>query len=194
VSGTGSSETLSGVGDELRGQGDGLLLSSGAAGLGVLYDRHARAVFRLALTVVSGPDDADEVVQETFLVAWRKRRAVTLVNDSALPWLLTTARLEALSLRRRTNRRDALHVPLVPEIHDRQTDGPETSLSDLLDGVSAADRAVLQAVLVDGLSYAEAAAALGVTVTTVGKRLQRARQRVRGLLGGARALPGEGTC
>lgn len=51
---------------------DGLLLQDGERGLGQLYDRHGRAIFRLAYALLLDPDDARDVVQDTFVVAWRK--------------------------------------------------------------------------------------------------------------------------
>lgn len=180
---------------DLRERDDGQLLAAGSAGLGVLYDRYARAVLRLAIRILGDPDDADEVVQETFLLAWRKRRQVSIVGDSALPWLLTTARFEALSARRRAVRRAARQVPFVPELHDRPAAvETEESLAPVLAELSDRDRAVVQAVLIDELSYAEAAATLGVPVSTVGKRLQRARERLRRRLRDAGRVPGEGMC
>lgn len=159
---------------------DAQLLSEGSAGLGVLYDRHAATVLRFAVSLVGAGDEADDVLQETFLLVWRKRTSVVVVNGSVLPWLLNAARYEAMAARRRRVRRESRLVPLDPTVHDRAVAEADCSdLRDVLGGLPAVDRAVVEAVLVDGLSYAEAADRLGVTVTTVGKRLQRARARVR---------------
>ncbi|WP_375400582.1 RNA polymerase sigma factor [uncultured Amnibacterium sp.] len=168
---------------------DELLMGRGSAGVAMLYDRHGRAVFRLAVGVLSDADEADDVVQETFLLAWRKRRSVTLVGGSALPWLLTVARLEALSARRRRQRRAARQVLFDPALHDRSVTDDVDPVETVLAGLTAHDRAVVQAVLVDGLSYAEAAERLGLTVTTVGKRLQRARSRLKARLRAETQLP-----
>ncbi|MFD1722335.1 RNA polymerase sigma factor [Amnibacterium endophyticum] len=159
---------------------DAQLLLEGPAGLGVLYDRHARTVMRFAVSLIGLGDEADEVVQETFLLAWRKRSSVVAVNGSVLPWLLNAARFEALAARRRRVRRESRVVPLDLAVHDRAAASSDPSgLQEVLSGLSETDRAVVEAVLVDGLSYAEAAERLEVSVATVGKRLQRARARVR---------------
>lgn len=51
------------------------------------------------------PDHAEEIVAETFLIAWRR---LERVPADALPWLIGVARNVRLNLRRRERRRDAL--------------------------------------------------------------------------------------
>ncbi|RYY42194.1 MAG: RNA polymerase subunit sigma-24, partial [Actinomycetales bacterium] len=46
---------------------------------GVLYDRHVRAVYWQAFRVVRDADAAEDVTQETFVVAWRRSRTIRLV-------------------------------------------------------------------------------------------------------------------
>ena len=46
----------------MSSEDDGLLLQQGADGVGRLYDRHGRAVFRLAFALLRDPDDANDVV------------------------------------------------------------------------------------------------------------------------------------
>ena len=157
------------------------LVERGEQGVAALFDRHASAVFRLAYALLRDADDAQDVLQETFVIAWRKRRTIALVDGSALPWLLATARLVALAARRRAARRrttavpeEALHtIPAATEADDA------ASLREALAALPAADRAVVELVLVQGLSYAEAAQRLGLTTSAAGKRLQRARTRLR---------------
>lgn len=159
---------------------DGQLLRDGERGVGLLYDRHGRAVFRLAYALLLDRDDADDVVQDTFVLVWRKRHNLTLVAGSALPWLLATARLTALAVRRRRDRRASRSVELA-----RAEELPAASFSDAdavraaLDELPEQDRQVLTLVLIDGCSYHEAADRLGITASATGKRLQRARTKFR---------------
>ena len=148
--------------------------------IGRLFDRHAGAVFRLAFALLRDADDAQDVVQETFVLAWRKRRSIVLVDGSALPWLLASARLIALATRRRGARRRTTAVPdeQLHAIAAVQT-GDELAVREALAGLPRTDREVVTLVLVEGLSYAEAAANLGLSPAATGKRLQRARARLR---------------
>lgn len=148
---------------------DAELLRQGVRGVGRPYDRHAGAVLRFARALLESATEADDVVQDTFLLVWRKRRSVTTVDGSALPWLLTAARYNALAARRRVRRRQT--VPL--ELADGATSagGDDLPVRLAIECLPAGERQVIEAVLVQGLSYAEAADRLGVPVTTVGKRL-----------------------
>ena len=73
-----------------------------------VVDRHAAAVYRVALTVVHDPALADDVVQETMLKAWR-RGPVGPNQEIPKAWLVKVARNTAISLLR--TRREDLHGP-----------------------------------------------------------------------------------
>jgi RNA polymerase sigma factor (sigma-70 family) len=144
-------------------------------GFDELYARHAGAVLRFAWSMVGTRAAAEDLMQETFLTLWAKRRSVRLIDDSLLPWLLATCRNHARNLLRRTARTAAL--PLDEAVATGAPDG--TLVFDLLAGLSDTDRVVARLCLVDGYSYREAARLLETTTTAVGKRLQRARTRIR---------------
>jgi RNA polymerase sigma factor (sigma-70 family) len=145
---------------------------------GELFDRHSVAVFRYAWGFVGQDADAQELLQETFLTAWDRRRAIRLVGESILPWLLVTCRNHANNLRRRNSYRASL--PL------RETDAASTDdpaelhwVRDAIDSLNEQDRMVCELCLIDGASYREAARVLGSTEGAVAKRLQRARTKLR---------------
>ena len=72
--------------------------------LAAMYDECAPRVYAYALRHC-GPVDADDVVAETFAVAWRR---IDVVPDPAIGWLIVTAR-NVVNGRRRTERK---HVDL----------------------------------------------------------------------------------
>lgn len=151
-------------------------------GVAELFDRHARAVFRAAMALVRNADDAQDVMQETFIVAWRKRRSIRLIDASALPWLLATARNVALDHQRAARRRRT--DTLAPE--DLPEPTPAGDAADAFDAVRDAvaaltpvDQLLVRLVLVEQLPYADAAARLGLTSPAARKRLQRARDKLR---------------
>lgn len=151
-------------------------------GVGELFDRHARAVFRAAMALVRNADDAQDVVQETFIVAWRKRHSIRLVDASALPWLLATARNVALDHQRAARRRrtDTVAPGTVPE--PALTSDPVDAFDAVHDAIAAltpVDQLLVRLVLVEQLPYADAAARLGLTAPAARKRLQRARDKLR---------------
>lgn len=145
-------------------------------------------LLRVAHTLV-GPADAEDLVQETLVRAWRGMDRF----DGRYPraWLLTILRNTNMNMHRRrrpdtvedvttyTDARPAFGID-PPSTEDQVMASllPE----DLERAVASLDtkfRTVLLLIDVDQLTYAEAADALGVPVGTVMSRLSRARDRVR---------------
>jgi RNA polymerase sigma-70 factor (ECF subfamily) len=123
------------------------------------------------------PAEAEDVVAETFLVAWRR---LDELPDEPRPWLLGIARRVLANQRRATGRRHALveRVAGVPESEQEPPARP--AVLEALAGLSETDRELLLLVAWDGLSVSEAAIALGCTRTAAKVRLHRARRRFRG--------------
>lgn len=158
-----------------------------------LWAQYAGAVLRYAARRVPA-SDVDDVVADTFVVAWRR---IESVPDPALPWLLGVARGVAANTTRSANRRTALHVRLAGvEPANEAAEvwaGPETGSEVMLaalDRLSPTDRELLTLIAWDGLTPAQAAQALGCSRATLAVRLHRARARLRTqLAAGGSALP-----
>ena len=143
-----------------------------------LYARAAPAVARFAWSVSGSREAVDELLQETFLLVWRRPDRVRLVNDSALPWLLVTCR----NLARNHARRQRRTVQLLEQPDGATDDAAALELRWVLDSMANlpdTDRRVCELVLLQGLSYKEAAERLLISEASVGKRLHRSRQRIR---------------
>lgn len=151
---------------------------------------HLDRLFRAAWALTGNPHDAEDLVQETYLKVLKKPR--WLRNDDDLGYMLRALRNTFL-----TQRRDAARkiqaVPL-PEDGDLIPDpaGADPVRALEVKGVYAAIAALpdeyretIVAVDVAGLSYKEAADALGTKEGTIMSRLSRARGRVADHLGGA---------
>jgi len=152
-----------------------------------IVDRHAAAIYRVALSVVRDPALADDVVQETLVKAWR-RGPVGEDGDIPTAWLIRVARNTAISLLR--SRREELREPeAVPERPD-QTEVPRAvegrlQLELLWTAMSELDedaRALIVLREVDGLRYDEIAQSLDLPLPTVKTRLFRARNQLKDAL------------
>jgi RNA polymerase sigma-70 factor (ECF subfamily) len=153
-----------------------------------LYDRHASAVFRYAAGRL-GRDAADDIMSETFLVAFDRLATFDLESSDARPWLYgiaTTlikkhARLEARSWRGlMADHAAALPVDVVDAIGARVD--AERAVRDLARTVrklSAGDRDVLLLHAWGDLDYQGIADALGIPIGTVRSRLNRVRRLLR---------------
>ncbi|HEV7657416.1 MAG TPA: sigma-70 family RNA polymerase sigma factor [Mycobacteriales bacterium] len=159
---------------------------------GLLFDRHSRAVYNHCFRLTASWATAEDLTSTTFLLAWRHRDRMRLANESLRPWLLAVAtnavRTERRSLRRRLTLVD--RAPHEPPSADHADDvagrvDDERRMSALLAELHKLPRSEQEAValcLWSGLSYPEAAAALGVAEVTVRSRVSRARSKLRAAL------------
>ncbi|MEU4364673.1 sigma-70 family RNA polymerase sigma factor [Promicromonospora sp. NPDC023987] len=145
-----------------------------------LWRSYAWRVQAYALRHVD-PHDAQEVVSETFLVAWRRLAGIP---GDPLPWLLVVARNVVRNQRRAARRRSAAEERLLRlERVARATDDPVLTVSRR-DAITALlrlapkDREALLLTGWDGLTPAEAAQVAGCSVAAFKMRLSRARRRL----------------
>ncbi|GAA4091067.1 RNA polymerase sigma factor [Nonomuraea soli] len=140
-----------------------------------------------------GPDDAEDVVAETFLAAYRRRDVYDPSRASVRTWLYGIA-TKLIGKHRRSEIR-ALKALRVADgdlsgHFDEQAAARVSAqalrpdLAKAIAGLNRGDRDVLLLVALAGLSHEEIAVALGIPYGTVGSRLSRARRKLRDALGG----------
>jgi RNA polymerase sigma factor (sigma-70 family) len=159
-----------------------------------LFERHVESVWNHAYRLTGSWSRAEDLASATFLTAWRKRADVTLVRESALPWLYTVAANLARSEYRSTNRfLRAMRRLTVVESVDDHADAvidridDDRRLREVLDQVRQlpkAEREAVELCLLGELSTADAAELLGVAEVSVRARISRARARLRTRLEG----------
>ncbi|SEL70878.1 RNA polymerase sigma-70 factor, ECF subfamily [Nonomuraea pusilla] len=157
-----------------------------------LFDRHADEIHRYAARRL-GPELAEDVTAEVFLVAFRGRARYDRSWPDARPWLYGIA-TRVVSQHRRAERRrthalSRMSVDRPATFDDRSADRVtaeqlQPRLARALTRLSAAERDLLLLVAWADLTYEDAALALGVPVGTVRSRLHRLRAKVRRALGG----------
>jgi RNA polymerase sigma-70 factor, ECF subfamily len=117
---------------------DALLVEALARGdaraLELVYERHSRGVYSLALRLLSDGPAAEEIVQETFLKLWRQPSAFQPARGRLFPWLLGVAHHHAVDVLRRRQLEQRHRVSASPTIN---SDG----LTELLDsyGLTSAE-------------------------------------------------------
>lgn len=144
-------------------------------------------MLRVARSITGNSTDAEDLVQDTLLRAFRSIDRFDGRHPRA--WLLTILRNAQIN-RTRRRRPVLLDDPDEPDTQGR-TDSSPSSEDDYLDrtfdaAVEASlrslpddGRRVVEVVDLAGLSYAEAAATLDIPIGTVMSRLHRARKRIR---------------
>ena len=146
----------------------------------MIVDRHQRAVRTFLRRVIGNESDADDLAQETFLIAWRQARSFR-GESSVRSWLCGIAWRKAKEAQRTWARRRARDT----EHHTRSSsDAVTANMEDrlavkrALAALPLEQRAVVTLCLVCGFSHSEAAAILGVALGTVKSHVLRGRERL----------------
>jgi RNA polymerase sigma-70 factor (ECF subfamily) len=165
-----------------------------ASAFEVLFHRHNRMVAchcrrRLSRGV---PDDVavrcEDAVAETFLHAWRRRESIA-VEDSLLPWLLTTATHCCENIVRAERRRGRLCLQLARQPEPPSADDQPADVATAAELAARAkwaigrlrpiDARVADLCVLQGVPPAEAAVMLEISEAALRGRLYRLRRRLR---------------
>ncbi|HXY94933.1 MAG TPA: sigma-70 family RNA polymerase sigma factor [Acidimicrobiia bacterium] len=146
-------------------------------------------VYRLALHLV-GPNDADDVTQDTFVRAWRALPAFR-GDSSARTWLLAIARRACAdavrgSVRRRRLREQVARAPATDRGRSADPTGAH-ALHALVDRLDRDQRVAFVLTQMVGCTYAEASEICDVPIGTIRSRVARARERLVAALEAAEA-------
>jgi len=151
-----------------------------------LYDEHAPAVHAYLARRVA-PESVEDLVAETFMVAWRK---LPDDLDEPLAWLYAVARRELLAHRRRESGRlrlvERLTALTLPHesVAVLPVAGPvlDPPLADAFAALSDYEKEALLLVAWEGLDHAGAGRVVGCSAATFAVRLSRARAKLRAAL------------
>ena len=160
--------------------------------LAQLYDRYDRILFGLLMRILNNREEAEDVLQETFLQVWRKAADFDESRGRPFTWLVTLARsrgidrLRTLASRERVAEAGAREVS--EEISDAATDALKSEqrglVSDALAKLPDEQKRPIMLAYFDGLTQSEIAARLGAPLGTVKTRMRTGMIRLRELLAG----------
>lgn len=157
-----------------------------------LVNETTAVAYRVALRTVGDPSDAEDVVQEAYIRAWR---SLAKLRDpgAVVGWICGIVRHVGLDrLRQRKRRRaepydetkaaqvaESLLAGRVPDpAHAAESAEDSALLESLVAEIKEKYRVVLLLREVDGMSYEEIAEAMSIPVGTVESRLHRARKQL----------------
>lgn len=147
-----------------------------------IYEEFSGLILAYASQRTADPQDAADVVAETFVVAWRRIDEVP-AGDEARPWLYGVARRVLANHHRSVRRRSRLHDRIATELaagfrKATPAEGPDIErVAVAFEALSADDQELLTLVGWDGLGRDEVAAVVGCSRANVRVRLHRARRR-----------------
>ena len=170
------------------GASDESLLQASASGderaFSELYERHARTIYNYLFRRLGDWSEAEDLTAVVFLEAFRRRSEVVVVEGKLLPWLYGIATNVLRNRRRALWRHRRLVAQLArqpgtdvtPDVAARSEAAEQMrSVLKRIARLPRQQQDVIALCVWSGLSYEEAAAALGVPVGTVRSRLSRAR-------------------
>ncbi|HEY6080025.1 MAG TPA: sigma-70 family RNA polymerase sigma factor [Polyangiaceae bacterium] len=163
-------------------------------GLAQLYDRHAGGMLALAQRIVGRGAEAEDVIHDVFLEAWRHAADYDRTRGSVKSWLLLRTRSRSLDLKksaRVSKQASALDDSWLAQLADGSAEGAaapdQARLRRVLLALPADQREVLLLGYFEGLSSSEIAQQVGVPLGTVKSRVAAALAALRGALSDAEA-------
>ena len=170
---------------------DGVLIRAAADGdeaaLATLYDRHASAMLGVACRVLRNRADAEDLVHDVFVEAWRKARDFDAARGSVRSWLLLRVRsrgldrLRSLDAARRhaMAARDDASQPSQIALPPAWDGSDQQRACAALEGLPEEQRRLVELAYFEGMTCSEMAAHCGIPLGTVKSRLAAGMAKLR---------------
>jgi len=157
-----------------------------------LYDRYSSTLYALLLRILGNAEDAQEVLQETYMKAWTNAKMFDAVRGSEVAWLISIARSRGIDrLRSRKIRNDredeaGREISTISGFVDRSSGADHAIQSEervavrgALAELPDAQRVALELAYFEGLSQSEIAERLQEPLGTVKTRMQLGMKKLR---------------
>lgn len=151
------------------------------AALAALYDRHAPLMLGLARRIIGGRPEAEDVVHDVFVEAWRHAADYDEQRGSVKAWLLLRTRSRAIDFRKSAGVArtvpvgDGAWLSLLADPRGSDSEAPDRArLRRLVSGLNSEQREVLLLGYFEGLSSSEIALRVGIPIGTVKSRVAAA--------------------
>jgi RNA polymerase sigma-70 factor (ECF subfamily) len=171
---------------------DAALVKAMAAGdgsaLARLYDRHSSFLLGLAMRIVRERREAEDLLHDVFLEAWKQAKAFDPNRGRVRTWLAIRMRSRALDLQKSArvsrNAGDA-GLELVPDDSER-TSPDHVRVRAAMIELGSEQRKVLELAYFEGLSCTEIATKISIPVGTVKSRIAAGLARLREFIAGGK--------
>lgn len=152
--------------------------------IAALFEAHFEPLLAYARRRTPQLSDAEDLVAETFSVAWRRLDRLPQAREQQLPWLYGVARHLLANQRRGVARRLRLMERLRSTFIAPPARDPVPEVVAAVAALPERDQELLRLIAWEGLTHAEVALVLGISPNAVAIRLHRARERLRRSLKG----------
>lgn len=148
------------------------------------YNAHADMLYRVALTQLQSPADAEDAIQDVFMKYMNAATAFQS-EEHERAWLIRTAVNQCRDMLRRHKQRTHLQLDDLAEVIPDGRDGAAETAFELTQALAAVEektRMVLILHYLEGFSVEEIGKILGISVSAVKMRLSRGRETLKGKL------------
>jgi RNA polymerase sigma-70 factor, ECF subfamily len=164
-----------------------------SAALESLYDRYGRLVFSLAVSIINSAEEAEEIIQEVFLLIWEKSASYQANQGKVAAWLTGITRHRAIDVLRRRNARPEGHrMDWIKSVEEPDLPDGSEPVESVVEGqqeglkirmaiasLPPEQQQVLELAYFRGLTQEEIAVQTGEPLGTVKTRIRLAMQKLR---------------
>jgi RNA polymerase sigma-70 factor (ECF subfamily) len=160
------------------------------ADLEALYDAHHRQAIGLAYRILGDLGDAEEVVQEVFLSAWRTQHQYDASRGTTHAWILAMVRNRSIDVLRARRRRpvqplaEGVDLPDTQDVTAQAASNVDAAAArSALNTLPPEQKQVIELAYFGGLSHTEIATQLAAPIGTVKGRIRLGLDRLRIAMG-----------
>jgi RNA polymerase sigma-70 factor (ECF subfamily) len=152
---------------------------------GMLYDRHSRLVFSIALRILQDPLNAEDVMQDVFMQIWRSPPQFKEAVYSLTGWIAVVSRNRCLSfLRVRANQpssaiQDFDFASLEDLEHDTERHELHAMVIEILSGLPLEQQRMIRMCFAQEMTHSQIAAETGLPLGTIKSRVRAALATLR---------------
>ncbi len=146
--------------------------------VGEFYDRHSRLVFGLILRILRNRAEAEEVLQEVFVQAWRKVGTYNASLGAPVAWLVRIARNRAIDRLRSNHVRERMTEAMASDLGNErsQASSPKSeeqiAVARALATLPVEQRELIEHAYFEGLTHIELAKRFSLPLGTVKTRVR----------------------
>ncbi|NND95068.1 MAG: sigma-70 family RNA polymerase sigma factor [Flavobacteriales bacterium] len=160
-----------------------LLRSDAKAAIPMIYDHYADNLYGVLMSILGDEDDAQEVLQESFIKYWKKAATYDARKSRLFTWLLNIARNGAIDHLRKRGRKIKREIQAdVSDVYNVSVEGIDPDTMDMRKQIGTLDikqQLVLEALYFKGMTQQEASEALDMPLGSVKTSLRLAMRELR---------------
>ncbi|MFN3490065.1 MAG: RNA polymerase sigma factor [Emticicia sp.] len=169
-----------------------LLKNKDQKGFNILYSNYSGALFGVISKIIQSDDDANDLLQDTFLKIWRNIDNYDPSKGSIFTWMMNIARNLSIDRVRSADFRDSSQnismeqniIYQVDSEHQTVMDVDSIGLRKVVDNLKPEYRQLIELVYYKGYTQAEVSEEYGIPLGTVKTRIKAAVGNLRAMLSG----------